>query len=75
MAKSIDAVVVPKYPHIEVSYSSTGGNIQVCLALFVEALKEGGVNKLDIDKIVRHATASDKEHLFQIIAETVTIKE
>jgi 3-oxoacyl-[acyl-carrier-protein] synthase III len=71
----LNGEIIPKFPHIKINFAGTGGGIQVCLALFTQALREAGIKKQDIDPIIRKATASDKETMFQVISETVTVEE
>jgi hypothetical protein len=73
MTDIIDGIVIPKYPDIKVSFSGSGGGIQVCLSRFHTALVTGGLKKQDIDQIIKRATSSDKDEMFRVIAETVTI--
>lgn len=63
----------PRYPRIELSLLGSGGSIPVCLARFKHALELGGIKKKDIDELIREATVSDIEHMFQVMSETVTI--
>jgi hypothetical protein len=57
--------VTPKYPEIEVQLVGQDGNAFAILGNMQEALRKGGVPKVEIDAFLEDAMSGDYDHLLQ----------
>lgn len=63
----------PKYPHIKAQLTGKDGNAFAVLSTVQRALREGGVDKHELDEFWNQATSGDYNHLLSTCMEWVTV--
>jgi hypothetical protein len=64
---------MPKFPHIEVKLVGEDGNAFAILGRMMRALKQGGVDKADIDEFQKEATSGDFDRLLRTCIKWVEV--
>ena len=62
-----------KYPEIEVQLSGNNGNAFSIIGRMINALRNGGVSKVEIEQFTEEAQSGDYDHLLQTCMKWVDV--